>query len=891
MIIKQIHINNFGKFADYTINFTDGFNIVFGNNEDGKSTLMAFLRLMFYPSDGGKRGVSGNRRLKYQPWSGAPMGGDITFVSDGKEYRLERTFAASASSDKVQVWNIASGKQEKLPAKIDAGKHFFGIDADTFEKSVFLGEIGAFSADRNGSHEICARLQNLVSTGEDDISFSKVEKRLESASELLEKKSGKKGLLVEAAAECERVTAELDDAIREENEISDDEEKITLLRDEAHSLEEELEKLKGAAHSAELKKIIRIQNDADSLSAQREKLSEELTVCGKTADAKFVSEMKSSLQTAKTLEKQLGSAKDGEDEACDITDDDIRFLNEQRTLLDGARESLTLIEAAEKLDDERAKLLERLEQLKEKRSLLETNAEGAMPAEEEERLRELEKELEDARAEMVEKRIASGFAAFSESKKEKTVNFKVIVGIIIMMLSIALIGFQILFLIPMLFGIALMLIGAMDLSDESKARSEEKRRGMQDEVENIARIKKTIDSVEKEIESIHNKYPEYNDDTMAETKSALAVLVSQEESLSERLAELNADFEKYEPKLETLFGSKKPELHGRSAIYRENIETLKKAVAERLEKIGADSIANAQELYIRSGSKRERAAVAKSNEQLADTFEQLRGKFTEALGTSELDACGEIIERLEKGVAEAVRLDSEYRALLVRLDEELDGRSVDEVRSELETLPVADEEMSADYNELSEKYTLLREKIAASEAALELKTRGHIGAAVLEEELKADEARRDALKAEQDALTLASELVHEAFEEMQQSFAPILNERAAEILSQLTGGRYEQLTVDRSFTVSARTSGSGLHSWEYLSSGTVDQAYFALRLAVAELVDKTLPLMLDDAFVQYDDLRTKQAINFLSSRKNQSILFTCKSEIGKLSDDARKLSI
>ena len=75
--------------------------------------------------------------------------------------------------------------------------------------------------------------------------------------------------------------------------------------------------------------------------------------------------------------------------------------------------------------------------------------------------------------------------------------------------------------------------------------------------------------------------------------------------------------------------------------------------------------------------------------------------------------------------------------------------------------------------------------------------------------------------------------------------------------------------------------------WQSLSSGTVDQSYLALRLAISELLDeKNLPVLLDDVLIQYDDRRTQLAVEFLAdladySHQRQVLFFTCHGQLIK----------
>ena len=61
------------------------------------------------------------------------------------------------------------------------------------------------------------------------------------------------------------------------------------------------------------------------------------------------------------------------------------------------------------------------------------------------------------------------------------------------------------------------------------------------------------------------------------------------------------------------------------------------------------------------------------------------------------------------------------------------------------------------------------------------------------------------------------------------------------------------------------------------SKGTQDLLMLSLRLAAADLLldAEAMPVLLDDAFVSFDDDRLKRALMFLANKKRQVILFTC----------------
>ena len=148
----------------------------------------------------------------------------------------------------------------------------------------------------------------------------------------------------------------------------------------------------------------------------------------------------------------------------------------------------------------------------------------------------------------------------------------------------------------------------------------------------------------------------------------------------------------------------------------------------------------------------------------------------------------------------------------------------------------------------------------------------------LEKEQEYLQHRIEKLQAHYDALILAQETLDQAALELQRQFAPRISKRAAQILNQLTGGRYDRLTMDQDMNLHAGADGEDtLHPWIWRSEGTIDQLYLALRLAVAEELTPDAPLVLDDALVRFDETRLSQTMELLSQAAiyRQVILFSC----------------
>ena len=110
---------------------------------------------------------------------------------------------------------------------------------------------------------------------------------------------------------------------------------------------------------------------------------------------------------------------------------------------------------------------------------------------------------------------------------------------------------------------------------------------------------------------------------------------------------------------------------------------------------------------------------------------------------------------------------------------------------------------------------------------------------------------------------------------------PKMLEDAKKYFNLLTGGRYVDIQLDKKLKVK-RKDGKKFDV-EYLSRGTSEQLYFALKLAFVEQVaDKiALPILIDDAFVNFDAQRTNYIVKLLEelAQKTQVLIFTARQDL------------
>ena len=89
-------------------------------------------------------------------------------------------------------------------------------------------------------------------------------------------------------------------------------------------------------------------------------------------------------------------------------------------------------------------------------------------------------------------------------------------------------------------------------------------------------------------------------------------------------------------------------------------------------------------------------------------------------------------------------------------------------------------------------------------------------------------------------------------------------------------GRYLQVNMDENLRIGLHTADEYV-PLEQVSRGTIEQAYFALRMAAMDVLcgEEELPVILDESFAFYDENRLKETLKWLAENRTQVLLFTC----------------
>ncbi len=209
MKLQQADIVSFGKFNQCKFDFSDGMNIVMGENESGKSTLLAFIRYMLW-------GFSSKAdRVRYLNFHTGYAAGNLMLDCDGIEYRIERKTlpVGDGTDDKqsyretVKLIDLSTGSV--LPKIKSPGEYFFDVDESLFTQSCFVAQLDTLEV---GCGDIMQAIENILFSASEEISVKKARKRLDAARVLLLHKNAKGGMIADLSDQRDRIYNALEQA-------------------------------------------------------------------------------------------------------------------------------------------------------------------------------------------------------------------------------------------------------------------------------------------------------------------------------------------------------------------------------------------------------------------------------------------------------------------------------------------------------------------------------------------------------------------------------------------------------------------------------------------------------------------------------------------------------
>lgn len=236
--IKKLHIISFGQFENTSIDFTESFNLIYGKNESGKSTLASFIEGLLYGFDDGSRVRHFNKKQEiYRPLNSYKYAGFGIFNKNGKNYRISRNF----DNGEYEIFDL--NNNEVVDAKA-SNLNYPGEFLLDIPYEIYKNIISNYQA-QESSDMARAKIVELI-TNRDDYNFSASD-----AINILDSKLSEIGTnraytkpYAKTKAEIEEISAEILELKSLRNETNKDFARLYRNRDDIKNKTEKLKQLK-----------------------------------------------------------------------------------------------------------------------------------------------------------------------------------------------------------------------------------------------------------------------------------------------------------------------------------------------------------------------------------------------------------------------------------------------------------------------------------------------------------------------------------------------------------------------------------------------------------------------------------------------------------------------
>lgn len=132
IFIKKLNMTSFGKFQNKSISFKENFNLIYGDNESGKSTISDFIEGIFYGFDEGDKKIRFSyKKEKYKPIGSFKYSGSMILSFEGCDFRIDRNF----DDGSYKIYNLE--KNIEIPSKKSnlnyPGEYFLNLNYSLYK--------------------------------------------------------------------------------------------------------------------------------------------------------------------------------------------------------------------------------------------------------------------------------------------------------------------------------------------------------------------------------------------------------------------------------------------------------------------------------------------------------------------------------------------------------------------------------------------------------------------------------------------------------------------------------------------------------------------------------------------------------------------------------------
>ena len=269
MKLLRLHVENFGTLHDFHMELSGGLNVLHEENGWGKTTLAVFIKAMLYglPASRATK-TDENERKKYTPWQGGAYGGSLELSCAAGEFRIERFFGAKESEDSFVLYDLHTNLESRV-FDSNVGLALFGINADSFERSVYLSQRTLGKSDHSN---IVERLSSSLDAVDDMGSYDGAMAALEKRRQFYFLRGGK-GRVAELEEALARAHRSLEDLKRVRDTLEAKEREAARGTEEMASLTKELRDVRAALlRAGHVEQKTRMLNELRDLNEKKKEL-------------------------------------------------------------------------------------------------------------------------------------------------------------------------------------------------------------------------------------------------------------------------------------------------------------------------------------------------------------------------------------------------------------------------------------------------------------------------------------------------------------------------------------------------------------------------------------------------------------------------------------------
>lgn len=887
MIILEVRIYAFGGLKNKTITFNEGINIIYGENEKGKSTIENFIKIMLY-------GISKRRgkeeRERYVHNIGIAKG-ELIVLYDGRKLLIKRSFGKTKKEDTSVIIDYDTGERINNIDVDSPGRTFFNINRSTFEKTLFIGQLGV-SFIKDKEEEIMDKITSMFGVEESEVPAIKAIEKIESLKKNLHTVRGigkidqlikQKDKLLEQKFEAIKISQK---NIEWENELLLKKKKRKDLNDEISKLEIYKKYIKKINIQKEYKEINDYLMKSQNLRQKEEEMDSELIKGKEVIDLNFINKLKeynNNYLFVNNKYKDVINEINGLNERFETLNNKSKHYNYLDDFDKGIKNKLISLKYEIKsFKDEILRNEQIIKNIKNDEQLLnnlkkQINNFGEINT----YCDELEKCLNDYEDKLrtlsyLMENDNSNYNEHYYNDKQKKLIIKTIINSLFFLVGVTMciIGLPYIYV-----GIAFIILSLIFLFFSIKDIKVTNK--------NINELRK-INNMQGEVTSIENKLDEYCVMIKVNDYKELLLALRKYKEFKEHEKTIKI---KIDEKRKIINYSKYDNIKLKYKKDNDILKSLKNVskcneIDEILKEI--DEYEDIK-LQIQSLAKERNSKINELKNiecKLKDIKEKLINNLN-IMGVSEYNILD--INKVIAQYEEKIRKREEIHGSLISIEETykylIKDKNIDDIKNELQNIIKSDNTCfykSEDEIEVEEKKKS-RELIECEKSIKDLENNintrliGKKSLIEIKEQLYTIEEEIKTGEKEYRALSIALEYILKAEEEIRRNIGPKINKLVSQYFKELTDEKYNEVIINDRYEMMVRFKDTLLEQ-KYLSSGALDQLYLCLRIAFIILVfnKQKYITLLDDAFVQYDDIRRERALLFLINiLKGQFLIFTC----------------